>query len=245
MRPGVPGGQRMSVIALHHNDWRSILQRARMLLMQQYGIGQAIVADRAMVIGARQKSAGAATIVNCTFTAANGTLLTAYPWTDPADVRPGSNQWFISVMPGSPGLQVLSNRAQFTITSGSRNAIQTSVSDCTISGDAHLDSTAHIVDIFARWTNTTNFWMLYFSPTMVIFECTAGIFTNRASVSGIVVGDYTLTVVLSGTSISFSAVGPVTRSLSYTSSVHQTDTIHGISTRNSGSYFDNFKVTVP
>jgi hypothetical protein len=64
--------------------------------------------------------------LKCTFTAANGTLLTAYPWTGAGEIRPSTNpQWAMmtGVGFGTTNGQIQSNAARFVFGSNEQNAV--------------------------------------------------------------------------------------------------------------------------
>ena len=245
----------MTSVALPRNDWlRSILRRIanQRQYMQQYGVGNAVVNSGAQVYGARAIApAGPATIVNCTFNAPDGTLLTAYPWTDPADVRPGGNQWVEYV----GGFKCVGNFAVVKAEFSARpeQVIETGYSTgITLMCDAYFgtSATSWQSGFIIRALDSNNYWKLCVIQTagfpIAIIERTGGIDTNRAGgATGAVVGNwYTMTAVLTGNIMSLTVNGVMK---SYTSAQHVANTKHGMRGEFSAGWWrqDNFKVTVP
>ena len=193
-----------------------------------------------------------ATLINCTFTAPNGTLLTAYPWTDPADINVLGAAW-LSL---SGGMQIVSNRAALVVDSGLRNHIASGVSDCIVSATGYTGQSvnADTVALEFRIVDVNNRWSVLFglaggvTRNLLLYEVTSGIATLRASAALAYTPNtaHTITVTLSGTSISITVVGASTATVNYTSASHIAATMHGIYLGQTGatvrSSFDNYKI---
>lgn len=247
----------MNTLALPYKSfwWREILRRGAMRIMgarQEYGIGSAVVNDNTRMEGARVT--GPNVITNCHFTDPDGTLLTAYTWTDPLDVRPGINQWVVNE---GASLVVISNTSRPPAFGIFSNRINTTQADVTITANFFtgvLGGTRQYGVIF-RATDVNNYWnaaWLSNLSSLRIYETTGGITIARASVGlGMPIATTTLfTIVLSGSNISLTVTYPtISVTLTHISAVRATVTNHGIRgvdiNAPISAYWDNFMVTVP
>lgn len=132
--------------------------------------------------------------------------------------------------------------------------INSAVADVVVTADFDVPALLHSFgSLVVRTVNKDNAWLMSFeddtlglSPYIVIYERTSGVQNTRASANISAVGGttVTMTATANGTSLSL-AFG--SGSISYTSSVRQTTTTHGISTYYDGTYttipIDDFLVT--
>ena len=181
-----------------------------------------------------------ATIIHCTFTAPDATLLTAYPWTDPADINTVGAVWAL-LRPGvEQSMEIRSNVADPIGNSG--DVLDCTLSDYVLTVSLPFMDTLQIAQIWCRYVNFDNSWVISLtSGNIYIAEQNLGVGTIRATTAGIVNGTYTLTLTLSGPSISVTVVGPVTKTVAYNSALFQTATKCGPRSLNYQK-FDNFKI---
>jgi hypothetical protein len=185
------------------------------------------------------------TLLQCNFTGANGTDLTAYT---PDVGAPGTavgGTWTIQSNKAAPP-------------NGSAGAIilwETGASDCVLSCDIAIPSASiYSYVMHFRSVDLNNRWLITLqrdgggTPHMDITEVTGGVGNVRATtdVTGLTGTTVTLTLTLNGTSIVPALnTGETT---SYSSSVRQTVTTHGLGVYTQGGYdpngtFDNLLVT--
>lgn len=189
------------------------------------------------------------TIVKCNFTGADGTLLENYAWTDPLDVRPGSNQWIV-YRGVSASMQISNNQAKALTNTTYSIGINCGTANCTLSeiGLAGSGIGTNIYGLVFRLLDANNYFNAYCNITnvFVITERVGGVNTIRAT-TGLTYTNSKINVKLNGNSIVASANGT---NLTYLSSVHSINVIHGIllfstSIPTVWPMIDNFLVTVP
>lgn len=221
-----------------------------------FGTGRALVIPGAQVYGA--KHGGVNTIVNCHFTADDGTLITSYLWDDPLDIRPGSNQWY--QWNSTRLCKIFSNKASADSSYGIGGLMDSGVSDCTITATFNTGqstSTSNFVELVFRALDAVTkkpYWQANFYRSLNRINLTevnpTGIIRAYIDATWIENTDYTISVVLSGQNITLSVSGGATGSVSYSSDVGQTQTYHGFDFVRSlvvtnYASCDNFLVTVP
>lgn len=181
------------------------------------------------------------------FTDTNGTLLSAHT----ANINVPGNAWtLVNISGGTNRSDIQSNRVR--VYDGGTGAalaytVDMSISDLVIYADYIAGGATGGTGIAFRTTDTTNYWMAVarqFDNTMRIYEKTgAGALTSRASAAKTLTSGntYKMKLTLSGTSITFVLDGT---SISYTSSVRQTVTKHGVGTLsgNTTCYMDRFRI---
>lgn len=181
------------------------------------------------------------------FTAANGTAVSAYS----SNINVPGNAWVnTNISGGTAVVDIQGNKAR-PYNGGTGAALfvttDTAISDLVIYADYVAGSTTGGTGIAFRTTDATNYWMAVARQTdntMRIYEKTgAGALTSRASAAKTLTNGvtYKMKLTLSGTSITFVLDGT---SISYTSSVRQTVTKHGIGTLsgNTSVYMDRFRI---
>ena len=174
--------------------------------------------------------------INCTFTAPNGTLLTAYPWTDPADVNVPVAAWTTGV---GGSAMVISNQAN--LPSYQWLYLDAGVADCTITAQAKFTGASQPVGFLYRYLDNNNHWYVWFAETYIrISEVSGGSSATRATTAHVytINTSYTLTLTLAGNVATVTADGA---SASYTSAVGNTRTKHGLISGN-GGYYDDYKI---
>jgi hypothetical protein len=182
---------------------------------------------------ARAGMAGPTVLFYDTFTDANGTLLTAH--TPDVDVVGGG--WVLD----AGTITIQSNRAQATAALA-RYFVNAGHADTTVSMDIISDA-GGAGGFIVRWQNSLNHWicrLLASTGRIQIFDVNAGTLTLRAETAVVVAYPATLTVVMSGTTITLTYNS---LSASYSSSFLQTQTRHGLRLNN--TIVDNFQMTAP
>jgi hypothetical protein len=145
---------------------------------------------------------------------------------------------------GSDHILILSNHAKVWGNGGVGYVAEAGVSDCVLEADfVILSSPTLCPGLTWRNVDASNEWICYEYTTLNLSEVTGGTETVRASetVSLSAGPTYHWIVTLAGASMTCELVGIAT--LTYSSSVHQTATRHGIMGLADVSYLDNFKVT--
>jgi hypothetical protein len=185
-------------------------------------------------------------LVTDTFTDSNGTGLSSHT----PDVDSVGGGWIEDFGSGAD-IQILSNKAEQTDNvptyPGGVAFIDVGVADCSLSGVWRSNPTFGTNGgMVVRATDKDNGWYIRLQNAGVfeILERIAGSDTQRASVSPTVNlnTDYTITVQLSGTTITAQLDGG--NEISYSSaSFNQTETKHGIHLRRGGDKFDNLSIT--
>jgi hypothetical protein len=172
-------------------------------------------------------------------------------FTDTNGVRLASHTVAPTNIPGSAWVEaqytwdIQGNRASsLQVISATHIAvIESGVSNCVISATLNMTTVATIL---FRYLDTNNFWVARLDVlvgTFTLYECNAGAYTLRAtkSMSILISTDYLVVVTLSGASIKATIDGA--NEISYSSSLHQANTKHGLSADYALATFDNFTVT--
>jgi hypothetical protein len=142
---------------------------------------------------------------------------------------------------------IQSNRANGANGAGSAFA-DAGQADVTVTCDVYPDTSSYD-GIIARYSNSTNFWLLTVRSDLSefsIYEFSTGngVVQRATTTVSITAGTkYTLALVVSGTSLSGTINGG--HQITYTSSVNQTNTKHGLRGGTGAPTFDNFQVTQP
>lgn len=187
--------------------------------------------------------AGPQTYIFDTFTESANTVLPSHS----PDIDVGGGGW--SSLAGS--FQVIaSTDVLYPPSAGAKPfaaVIDATKADCTITMDCHNISATRSLEVTIRAVDIDNQWRILVSPasnTVAIYERTSGTNTLRASAAITWADDYTMKVVLSGTTITVTHNGATT--VSYSSAVRQTATKHGVGANNTfttgNAWCDNFKV---
>lgn len=183
------------------------------------------------------RSLGANVLIYDTFTDADGTNLTAHAI---APINTPGAVWAAVDPVGSP-IRVSSNRA--VIGNGvPRYYLSSTVANCTVSATIRLVVAGNLGVMFRR-TDDANYWVAFVQTTQIVLnEITGGVTTQRAATAraystGV---DYVLSVVLAGNSISCTCDGTT---ITYTSAVRNTATIHGLRGSGNGNICDDFTVS--
>lgn len=180
-------------------------------------------------------SAGIAspTLFYDTFTGVNGTLLPAHT----PDTDASGNGW--TTQAGTP--DIFDNQARITATEIA--TVDCGVADCVISANVKCLGLAAVAGIIVRFSSASSYTFVTiedFFDRFRVYEWNGSTLTSRASTNVTIdIGtEYTMTITLSGTSITATLDGA--NSINYTSSLNVSSTIHGISSRNNTGNFDDF-----
>lgn len=187
-------------------------------------------------------ASGVTTVILDQFTDTNGTALASHTI---APTNVPATSW--SVAEGTPTVTIQTNKAQSTSSSDGILWLDSGVSDCTITCDVDPIANGNS-GIYFRCTAANASWMARWQQgatmQLQIYERNPG-YTLRANtaLAGADGEAYTMTIVLSGTSI---AVTVNATTVNYTSATNQAATKHGLYVGGAnGATWDNFKVTVP
>ena len=180
------------------------------------------------------------TVVNCAFTAGDLSLLTDYPWTDPADVRPGTNQWTVS-----GAWHVNTNKALSGTTVGALAYLQTGLVNAAIAaslrsyGDsAELNRGAYIL---ARHNAGAGYLIGIESYNNKLYILEIPAYTIQASVSVTIETDTFYDVIATLTGANINAVLGA-NSVNYPSATtNPTSNVHGLAGYDCQA--DDFQVT--
>lgn len=192
-------------------------------------------------------------IVKDLFTDTTGTAITAHS----PDVEPVASGWTLHVITAgsSNAVKIQSNAAEDVAGTDAGGAyayvVDHNTADTTITCDFTTSSIMGIIGLSYRVTDGSNYFVAVLQPstnTIKIYEETAGTLTQRAF-TNVTTGlsastTYALELTLSGNTATLKAES---KTVSYTTSVRNTVTNHGIGTISSnagtGAKWDNYEAT--